>query len=414
MNKYYLFGAGINCSGVVQFFGRKNIVAVIDSDERKQGGYIEEVPIISLNEYVKHNQGETVIITGFYESSSIADVLRAKGIFNYYISPYMQNGFYENAEDIIEKLKLYECSEIIFCTINPISQWIEQELVNRNNKIRSHYIDRDGMVEVSTNIPIIITNYEDKKILKQLKNMAQPEWIYDINELFEDKFGFRNEKLKRFKDIHKGKRCFVIGNGPSLRYEDLNRLYEHNEICFGANRIYLAYSYTDWRPDYYVAADYMVIRSDSENILGMKGIKFIRHFYNHIENWKKDDIYEFRSRTRLLGKPQLSFDMYEGIYQGYTVVYDAVQIALYMGFDEIYLIGVDMTSGIRCEDEGSHFYKIPDEKSDEVFGKSNIVDTRKWLKYAAETIEKTGRKLRNATRGGELEEVIRVDFDSLF
>lgn len=43
--------------------------------------------------------------------------------------------------------------------------------------------------------------------------------------------------------------------------------------------------------------------------------------------------------------PCLSQDMYNGVYTGNTVVYDAIQIALYMGFEEIYLLGVDMTRG---------------------------------------------------------------------
>lgn len=97
---------------------------------------------------------------------------------------------------------------------------------------------------------------------------------------------------------------------------------------------------------------------------------------------------------------------------GSTVVYDAIQIAFYMGFREIYLLGVDMTSGIRCEEEGSHFYKIPDKK--EVLGLGNILEARQCLAYAGKKIDELGKKLRNATRGGELNEVTRVEFDQLF
>ena len=38
-----------------------------------------------------------------------------------------------------------------------------------------------------------------------------------------------------FKDIHKGQRCFIVGNGPSLNDEDLSLL--ENEYVFTVNKI---------------------------------------------------------------------------------------------------------------------------------------------------------------------------------
>src|SRR6187551_16933 len=56
---------------------------------------------------------------------------------------------------------------------------------------------------------------------------------------------WRRESIRRLaalKDIHKGKRAFIIGNGPSLKQTDLSKL--KNEITFGMNRVYLAFP--DW------------------------------------------------------------------------------------------------------------------------------------------------------------------------
>ena len=36
---------------------------------------------------------------------------------------------------------------------------------------------------------------------------------------------------------HKGERCFLIGNGPSLRISDLEALQENGEITFGCNLV---------------------------------------------------------------------------------------------------------------------------------------------------------------------------------
>jgi hypothetical protein len=49
-------------------------------------------------------------------------------------------------------------------------------------------------------------------------------------------------------------KAFILGNGPSLKKLDFSLL--EGELCFGMNRIHLAYRTTDWRPDVYVAADY--------------------------------------------------------------------------------------------------------------------------------------------------------------
>lgn len=412
MKKYYLYGAGINCAAVIKFLGSSSIVAVIDSDEKKHGQTVEGIRIISLEEYINRNAREQIIITGFYASEAIAEALRTHGIKNFYISPYMQMGFYENGRDIVNKLKLEQYPEIACCTENPISILIEEELRLVRKDIVVKYIDRDKLESIDNNTPLIVTNKEDNMWWQELKNAGELNNILDINAVYEEKYGFKNEKILKFRDIHKGKRCFVIGNGPSLKYEDLECLRKHGEVCFGVNRIYLAYEHTLWRPDYYVAVDYFIVQSDRVNISSMPGIRFIRHLYKMEGLWKEQDIYEFRGLVYPPGAPCLSQDMYSGIYTGNTVVYDAIQIALYMGFQEIYLLGVDMTRGGRAQDEGTHFYKSPD--TNENLGWGNISEEKMCLGYAAKEMEKEGKRLRNATRGGELNNVPRVDFDSLF
>lgn len=412
MKKYYLYGAGINCIGVIKFFGKQYIKAVIDSDEKRQGSEIEGIPIISLQQYLVENNGEIIIISAFFAEDRIAQLLENEGIRTYYKSPYMQMGFYDNVCDIIQKLELDKYNKIIFATTNPISELISKELYNKNQTVEISYIDKNSVCEIEATIPVVITNEDDKKWVMQLEKNCNLQNVLDINAIYYKKYLFKNARVKKFKDIHKGKRCFIIGNGPSLTYEDLDILKNHKEICFGVNRIYLSYEFTRWRPDYYVAVDYTIVQNDSLKILDMEGIRFIRHFYKMIDNWDSDEIYEFTGLPCRPGEPHLSTNLYEGIYTGNTVVYDAIQIALYMGFREIYLLGVDMTSGIRYEDQGAHFYKTPNPN--ENLGKGNTPEARKSLGYAAKEIERLGATLRNATRGGELEEVQRVDFDSLF
>jgi hypothetical protein len=47
------------------------------------------------------------------------------------------------------------------------------------------------------------------------------------------------QPLAGLKDAYRGKRCFIIGNGPSLKRTDLTKL--QGEYTFGMNRIYLLF-----------------------------------------------------------------------------------------------------------------------------------------------------------------------------
>ena len=49
-----------------------------------------------------------------------------------------------------------------------------------------------------------------------------------------------NSVFESYKDIHKGKRVFLIANGPSLA--DTNLDFLENEISFAMNRISLLYN----------------------------------------------------------------------------------------------------------------------------------------------------------------------------
>ncbi len=89
-----------------------------------------------------------------------------------------------------------------------------------------------------------------KQTIKQV--IPQPLWhfardTYDafrrIPELPDAYFHpWRRESIRRLaelKDVHKGKRAFIVGNGPSLKQTDLSKL--KNEVTFAMNCFYLAF-----------------------------------------------------------------------------------------------------------------------------------------------------------------------------
>ena len=233
-------------------------------------------------------------------------------------------------------------------------------------------------------------------------------------------------KLSKYKDCHKGKRCFLIGNGPSLRADDLTCLYEHKEICFAFNRIYNIFDQTSWRPDYYISQDEKMLDGSMKAIdqaeLNVKFVPINLKWYNgirlHNVNW-----FLMKRPLEDNGKPlEFSDNIPMGLYNSSTVMYSAAQIAAYMGIVEIYLIGVDHHFHISQNNQGQIIIdnSVKDyftEKYNEDKDKLYIPNTEKsTLTYIAmkEQCDKRGIKIFNTTRGGELEVFPRIPFDTIF
>lgn len=243
----------------------------------------------------------------------------------------------------------------------------------------------------------------------------------DIADLYAaDRFepAFHYDGLEKYKDIHKGKRIFIIGNGPSLRMEDLNTLHEHREICIASNKIYKAYRQTEWRADYIGFTDWIIIKQCAKYLLNIPGHIFLADNYHSGTVPYMEGIQYFHQfwQTYYPNFPGFSEDFTTGFYNGMTVTYDfGIQLAAYMGASQMFLIGVDNSFVGSVTDSGNHF--CPDYFSECEKEEFNVFEPEKLTK-AYEKAElysrKHGFRIYNATRGGKLEVFERVDFDSLF
>ena len=98
---------------------------------------------------------------------------------------------------------------------------------------------------------------------------------------------------------------------------------------------------------------------------------------------------------------------------GKTVVLDGLQIAVYLGFKEIYFIGVDLD----FTPQERHFYTSNATEQLPQHITWAIENTPKMLanfKTANELLQPLGIHLYNAGIGGQLDALPRVNFTSLF
>ena len=117
------------------------------------------------------------------------------------------------------------------------------------------------------------------------------------------------------------------------------------------------------------------------------------------------------------GEVEFSENLPAGIYEGMTITYSLAQIAVYMGYKEIYFLGVDnnfvVSTTSKDSDKLNYFSEIkPIESSGLNQARTDITD--KAYKLLNERTKDIGVKVYNATRGGRLEVYERVEFDTLF
>ena len=234
---------------------------------------------------------------------------------------------------------------------------------------------------------------------------------------------WRRESIKRLaalKDIHKGKRAFIIGNGPSLKQTDLGKL--RNEITFGMNRIYLAFPDLGFTTSYMCVTNDLVIEQFVNDFLALQVPQFIawrshRHYNPQLPiNQLPTFVY-----TTYTG-PRFSTDVRRRVWEGATVTNLALQMAYHMGIEKAILIGVDHNFASKGDanktvvsegDDPNHFmpnyfgkgvkWQLPDLDTSEV-----------GYIMARDAYRKAGREVLDATVGGKLTVFPKVDYDSLF
>ncbi len=223
-------------------------------------------------------------------------------------------------------------------------------------------------------------------------------------------------RLAALKDRHQGERCFIMGNGPSLKNTDLSKL--RNEQTFGLNRIYLAFPEMGFATSYYLCVNDLVVEQTSSDIQELRMPRFVT---TRALKWlqPEDDLYFLYSTYT---GPTFAKDIRKRMWEGATVTFMALQTAFYLGFQQVILIGVDHnfttkgkpnTTVVSEGDDPNHF-------NPGYFGKGfrwqlpDLDTSEQAYILARETYRAAGREVLDATVGGKLQVFPKVDYDSLF
>lgn len=223
-------------------------------------------------------------------------------------------------------------------------------------------------------------------------------------------------RLRALHDRYAGERCVIIGNGPSLRKMDLASIA--SERTFGLNRIYLKFNELGFATTFLVCINGLVWEQFGHDI-GRQSSILVAPWRERERLRSRSDAYFVRTDHRPVFRRNIPR---EGVWEGGTVTFVAMQLAYYLGFRQVVLIGVDhafTAVGVpnsTVESKGAdadHFdpsyfgpgvrWQLPDLDSSE-----------RAFRSAREAFAKDGREIVDATVGGQLDVFRKVEFEALF
>ena len=233
----------------------------------------------------------------------------------------------------------------------------------------------------------------------------------------------RRESIRHLNQIHNrydGERCVVIGNGPSLNEMDLSLIKD--EFTFGMNRVYLGFEEWGFSTSFLVAVNNLVVEQTRDELLALDLPKYI--------SWHARDVLlpegERPEQTYFLyttyGGQKFARHAAGRLWEGATVTYVCLQLAYHMGFDEVILIGVDhsfQTAGDANRTVVSQGAD-PNHFREEYFGEGfkwqlpDLETSERAYRVARDAFEADGRRVLDATRGGELSVFPKVDYETIF
>lgn len=195
-------------------------------------------------------------------------------------------------------------------------------------------------------------------------------------------------------------KCFIIGTGPSLNNTNLSLLKD--EILFGVNNFDA--DKFGIKPQYWVVADADIFDKNYGDLLCLDTVLFltngagqfflhnIEELHNNLRILFKEKPIVLRPLSDMKSTAEFSRNIKKGVNGG-MVIYSCLQIAYYMGFKEVYLVGCD------CSSKGKHYDTSIDRENDNDYWSHFF----KLYEVCKRVYGENGRKIYNATVGGNLE-----------
>jgi glycosyltransferase involved in cell wall biosynthesis len=243
-----------------------------------------------------------------------------------------------------------------------------------------------------------------------LRTIGPRRWAFELswrNKQFEKVHLF----LRNCINQRKNNVCVIVGNGPSLNDTDLSLLEGQDVII--SNNAFLSTELVSYAR-YYTVVNYLVAEQSCQHINQLEDLdKIIPYWLSYCINDSRNTHF-----IEAKGVPEFSVDMFENVSWRHTVSFYNLHIAYGLGYRKVVLIGFDhnyiQSPGVQEEDIICSDEKDINHFNHEYFqGKkwqaANVEQMEKMYALAKEAFEADGRKIVNATKGGNLSLFPRQD-----
>ncbi|MGY8814404.1 MAG: 6-hydroxymethylpterin diphosphokinase MptE-like protein [Gammaproteobacteria bacterium] len=233
---------------------------------------------------------------------------------------------------------------------------------------------------------IMILDFEKKnvgtnvnKVRKILKEWLVPPGIWNLGLMLKRKITqvprhspeqkMLLDETRQLKDKHKGQRCFILGAGPSVLKQDLTKIKD--EMVISVSNTFVHKDYAVIKSAYHVTPHLLFghgrYYSNEEFSIWLKDMEkktFDAEMFFHIKDKK---IFESNNLFSNRNVHWVDYSPWEGEFDApidpgsiphiWSVSELAISLAVYMGFEKIYLLGIDHDwfNGI------THFYNLAKE-----------------------------------------------------
>lgn len=282
-------------------------------------------------------------------------------------------------------------------------------------------------------------NFSGKIITLNTENTNKPFYAHLSKKMSEIPKEYKEiiARNETYKNAHRGQRVFILCTGPSVCLLDLKKL--SNEVCIAVSNFYLHNDFDAINPKYYCIPGITYNKRMTEEIVTnwMKDIE--KHannaefFFSIREKSMLESHNLFTNNTVNYLYPKWSHRLYDDIdlcntvFECQSVPIMCIQLALYMGFKEIYLVGTEHRELIT--QDYTYFYKgskskvhgcdvglKKDGKHIKSYSETLIGYYTLWEQYRVlqEIAQQKQVEIYNATPETALDVFQKVDFNSLF
>ena len=219
--------------------------------------------------------------------------------------------------------------------------------------------------------------------------------------------------IKQLHNKHLGERCFIVATGPSLKQTNLSLIKD--EVMFGVNNLFMGFHEFDIKPEYWVVADAKIFEKYAKDLLHLYTTLFLTDgagqlFLHKLKKYVKylecahSNLFMIVTRplSDMKSTKEFSTDIIKGVNGG-MVTLSCLQIAYYLGFKEVYLLGCD------CSSKGKHYDNKVDVENKEDYWEHFF----KLYEVCKKVYEQDNRKIYNSTVGGNLEVFERIKLEDL-